>query len=243
MSVCPEVFGKTDDGLKIDRDKCRRCGKCAEGCLGEAIVLSARKMTVDEVFDEIYADRSYYKYSGGGVTFSGGECLKQHTFLKELLIKCREAQINTCVESCLNVSWDIIDEISDYVDSFFADIKLMDTMKHKEYTGVSNEMIFDNIRKLSRKHRDITFRIPLIPGVNDDDENLIDTVKFVQSLDERLDKRIELLRYNDLAEAKYESIQKEFTSFGTFQTYEEIEERVCLMNKAGDNVKTFYCKH
>lgn len=239
IEVCPKVFEKEGNNITVERNFCNTCGKCVNSCLGEALEMSVKKMNVEEVFREIYADISYYKYSEGGVTFSGGECLRQHSFLTALLKKCREANINTCVESCLDVSWEVLEGVAEYVDSFFVDIKHMDPIKHKKYTGVSNERILENIRRLSEKHSDIIFRIPLIPGVNDDNENLTETVKFVASLNNSLVKRIQLLKYNNFAKSKYESIDRRFVDFGTPQSPELMAERVDFMNKICAEVNVF----
>ena len=201
ISVCKDAISADASGIKIDREKCTSCGECSKVCLGEALSLSQSEMTTDEIFSEIIADISYYKYSGGGVTFSGGECLRQPDALKDILLSCKKEGINTCIETCLDISWKTVSEIAEYTDSFFVDIKLMDRNKHKEYTNVGNARIIENITKLFKKHSDITFRIPLIPGVNDDMANLEQTVKFVSLLEGNGERRIEVLRYNNLAES------------------------------------------
>lgn len=228
---CPEVFYAVCGNLRIERSKCDSCGICTQRCLGEALSLSQSKMTTAEVFEEIIKDKTYYKYSSGGVTFSGGECLMQPDFLKELLQMCSNENINTCVETCLNVSWKIVADISSHVNSFFVDIKHMDPAKHQEYTGVTNERILSNIKNLFQIHEDITFRVPLIPGVNDDINSLKQTAEFVSSLKGKSIKRIELLKYNNLAESKYKSIGQDFVSFGNPQTDTVIAEKTAYLSQ------------
>ena len=239
ISVCKDAISADASGIKIDREKCTSCGECSKVCLGEALSLSQSEMTTDEIFSEIIADISYYKYSGGGVTFSGGECLRQPDALKDILLSCKKEGINTCIETCLDISWKTVSEIAEYTDSFFVDIKLMDRNKHKEYTNVGNARIIENITKLFKEHSDITFRIPLIPGVNDDMANLEQTVNFVSLLEGNGERRIEVLRYNNLAESKYESIGKKFTSFGEVQSDSDMEKLKIYLNNICDNVKVY----
>lgn len=239
--VCPSVFGRSDGGLSVTGNACDACGRCTAECLGEALTLSMRELTLDEVFSEICDDKPFYRHSCGGVTFSGGECLLQHEFVAELLKKCRTEGINTCIETCLDVPWEIIDGILGYVDSFFVDIKHMDEDTHRKYTGVSNERILSNLRRLYGVHSDITLRIPLIPGVNDSTDNLSRTAQFAASLGGTRKKFIELLKYNNLAKSKYESLGEVFTSYGTPQSTAEMFRLCERLNRLYDNV-TFFCR-
>ena len=237
VKICREVFGMTAEGIVIDRTKCDGCGKCISHCLGDALAISQCKMTFEKIFEEIEKDKSYYKYSGGGVTFSGGECLMQPKMLKSLLKKCATEGINTCIESCFDVPYEVIEGIYQYVNSFFIDIKHMDPDIHRYYTGRGNGRILSNIRKIFQNHGDITFRIPLIPGVNDSMENLEKSVDFVASLKGKSEKRIEVLKYNDLAVPKYRSIGRNFVNFGKPQNDDELSHLKTHLNSLYENVK------
>lgn len=240
ISLCPAVFSPAEQGVAVNRDNCTLCGDCVETCQGESLQLSAREIFVQSVFEEVAADRVFYQYSGGGVTVTGGECFTQPAFLKELLGLCRQAGIHTCVETCLFVPFSTVAEVAPLVDHFFVDLKHMDSGEHERYTGQSNARILDNIRKLSAMEKEITFRIPLIPGVNDDLENLTATVRFVESLPGHQPKRLELLRYNNLAASKYESLGKPFHSFGMPQPVADIEVLAERLNNLCSEVQVFY---
>lgn len=238
LAVCPQVFSREDGRFTINATACTLCGHCTDICQGEALQLSARPYTPEEVFNEIAADKTFYAYSGGGVTFTGGECLMQHKFLKTLLQLCGEAKIHTCVESCLAVPFSVVEEVAPLVDHFFVDIKHTDPGKHLQFTGKSNKEILGNIQRLSTLGKAITFRLPLIPGVNDDTENLTRTVDFIHSLPGR--NALELLRYNNLARNKYDSIEKVFHNFGKPQDVQKMQALADALDASYDDVCVFY---
>ncbi len=161
-------------------------------------------MSVREVLVEIERDVPFYDQSGGGVTFSGGEPLTQRKFLAELLRKCKVRDIHTVVDTSGYAAWEVIDSIRSDVDLFLYDLKLMDDERHKKYTGVSNELILKNLWNLAESGEQIEIRIPLIPGVNDDAENLEQTSAFIAKLPNITN--IELMGYHDIAAAKYKSL-------------------------------------
>lgn len=234
--VCPDVFSENQPPR---RENCTLCGKCIAGCPADALQLSAQRVSAKAVFAEVEADKVYYRHSGGGVTFTGGECFVQKEFLKDLLIRCKDAGIHTCVESCLFVPFSAVAELSPLIDHFFVDIKLMDSEKHKIFTGQPNEKILDNIRKLRELDKDITFRLPLIPGVNDGWDNLCATAAFINDLPGRTEKKLELLRYNNLASGKYESLGIPFHSFGSPQPKEELTKLAHALDSLYDDVCVF----
>jgi len=130
-----------------------------------------RRWTVGEVIEAVARDRVFYEESGGGVTFSGGEPLMQPEFLLELLRRCRAEGIHTAVDTTGYAAWETLLEVSRYADLFLYDIKHMDDARHRQYTGVSNRPILDNLTKLVAVHPDVRLRMPVIPGVNDDAAN------------------------------------------------------------------------
>ncbi len=187
-----------------DRTNCDVCGACAEVCYHGAREVSGKEMTVREVLAEIERDVPFYDQSGGGVTFSGGEPLNQRKFLEELLRECKAREIHTVVDTSGYAAWEVIDGIRDDVDLFLYDLKLMDNVRHKKFTGVSNELILNNLQRLADNGKQIEIRIPLIPGVNGDAENLEQTAAFIAKLPNITG--VELMGYHDIAAAKYEAL-------------------------------------
>lgn len=185
---------------------CLHCGGCAEVCPSGAREVAGRKVTVKQVLEEIKRDRIFYDQSGGGVTFSGGEPLLQAAFLDRLLSLCKEQEIHTSVETSGYAKPGTLLGLSKNVDLFLYDLKLMDDEKHRRFTGVSNQLILDNLKKLSSCHRHIIIRVPIIPGVNDDDENMFQTGAFVSALPHP--GEIHLLPYHQAGAEKYKRLRK-----------------------------------
>jgi pyruvate formate lyase activating enzyme len=187
-----------------DRTKCDNCGICAEICYNGARELLGREMTVAQVMKEIERDVPFFDQSGGGVTFSGGEPLMQRKFLTEMLRACRAHDIHTVVDTSGFATWEVLDGIRGDVNLFLYDLKSMDDERHKQYTGVSNKLILENLEKLSAVGAKCAVRIPLIPGVNDDAENLHESGKFLARLTNIIS--VELMGYHEIARGKYEAL-------------------------------------
>jgi pyruvate formate lyase activating enzyme len=190
------------------RELCKRCGKCVNVCYAGATTWVGKVMTVEEVLEEIGRDNAFYKRSGGGVTFSGGEPMLQMGFLKELVKENKYRKIHTAVDTSGDVPWQSFEAILPFVDLFLYDIKLMDENKHKEFTGVSNKRILENLKQLSTNHTRIIIRTPVIPEVNDSVEEMEKIALFVEELNS-IDY-IELLTFHQLGSGKYESLGKEY---------------------------------
>ncbi len=205
-----EIVGRD---MIYHRENCTVCGKCADACPAGALSLCGKEMSVEDVMKEIRKDCHYYKESGGGVTLSGGECLLQAAFCAELLRQCRKEGIGTAVESALYVPFEHIEAVSPYVDIFFADVKLPDGKRHAEYTGKDNALILENLHRLTRMRNHVILRIPLIPGVNDSIEDMKAFGALIASFGEGISS-IELLKYNYLAESKYEIAGMSYHDFG-----------------------------
>jgi pyruvate formate lyase activating enzyme len=159
-------------------------------------------MTVDEIMPELEKDTVFYDQSGGGVTFSGGEPLMQPEFLLEILKACRRRQIHTAVDTSGYAPSDLFHSIYDLIDLFLFDLKLMDDEQHKKYTGVSNELILDNLIGLSSRGDKIALRLPMITGITDTAVNIESIMNFIEPLSGIRD--ISLLPYNRLANDKME---------------------------------------
>lgn len=188
-------------GALLERNKCIACGSCAEVCYAKARELVGRLMTVEEVIAQIDKDRIFYDESGGGVTFSGGEPLSQPEFLLELLKQCKKREYHTAVDTSGYGTAEAIRKISSYTDIFLFDLKLMDDDRHIRYTGVSNRLILENLKMLSRLGNKIYIRIPLIPGINDDDGNISAAAKVIQ--DTPGIEQVNILPYHNIAADKY----------------------------------------
>ena len=194
-------------------DNCILCGKCTFYCPADARKICGKKYTVDEVFAEIIKDKAYYDNSDGGVTFSGGECMLQIDFLAEILKKCKENGIHTAVDTAGHIPFESFKKILPYTDLFLYDIKIFDTQKHKQYVGVGNELILENLKKLFKANAKIWIRIPIIPDVND-------SIEEMQLIRDFLDKngkpeKIELLPYHAMGENKYSAIGENVCTFNT----------------------------
>ena len=190
---------------------CTLCGKCSFYCPIDARKVCGKEYTVDEVFDEIIKDKAFYENSSGGVTFSGGECMLQMDFLIEILKKCKENGIHTAVDTAGHIPFQSLEKILPYTDLFLYDIKMFDSQKHKKYTGVGNELILENLKKLFKSKAKIWIRIPIISDINDSVEEM---QKIKDFLDENgKPEKIELLPYHAMGENKYSAIGKEAQRF------------------------------
>jgi len=210
-------------------------GKCIEKCPALAREMIGEKLTTEEVIKEVEKDLVFYKESGGGVTFSGGEPLGQTEFLEELLNVCREKKIHTTVDTSGYISWEILNKISPKVDLFLYDLKLMDNERHKKYTGVSNEIILGNLEKLSSVHNNIFIRFPVIPGINDDYQNIKKTGEFLSSLKIA---QVNLLPYHYIGMDKYKRVGRTYKLVDIQSPSEEkLSEISAILKKFNLNVK------
>ena len=207
-NVCPVNAIKFKEGVieSIDRDTCTKCMKCYNSCPSEAIKSWGMRMTVDECMDIIRKDKGFYEKSGGGVTVSGGDPLVQSDFVVELFKACRRENIQTCIESTFHAKWEKIENILPYTDLIISDIKHMNSETHKKYTGVDNHLILENLQKLAEAGREMILRIPVIPNVNDDMENIKSTADFIIDNLKNTVRTLQLLSFMRLGEEKYKSL-------------------------------------
>ncbi|KXL52424.1 4-hydroxyphenylacetate decarboxylase activating enzyme [Anaerotignum neopropionicum] len=202
---------------KMDRhnDIFTACGKCVEVCTQKALDIACSEKSADDLVHKIERDALFFRYSGGGVTFSGGEPFLQHKFLRVLLDRFEELGVNSWVETCGYFNFEVVQDLIPKFDHIFLDIKHMDSEKHKEFTGHSNELILENAKKIYAAGVPMTIRIPTIVEVNLADENLEKTAQFIRN---NLPlATIELLPYHELGKAKYISlgIEDKFIKFTT----------------------------
>jgi pyruvate formate lyase activating enzyme len=210
VQVCPEDAIQIRDGsglpVQIDRSACDRCDSmdCAKACLSEALKISGRTYTVDELMRILVRDQGFWG-SQGGVTFGGGEPLFQAEFLLAVLARCRSNYMHTTVETCAHASTDVLMEVLRFTDAMFIDIKHMDSTAHRSGTGVGNGLILHNIEAVASAEWDgrVIVRVPIVPGYNDVVENLQATAAFLARL--KLGE-VNLLPFHRLGHSKYEQL-------------------------------------
>jgi len=204
IAACPTAALHKINGLPVlDRSCCTAtCTACSAVCPTQSLEVAGRRLDPPALLAEIEKEQIFYDQSGGGVTFSGGEPLSQLDFLTALLSLCRSRGIHTAVDTCGFVPPKAFAWVEKAVDLFLFDLKLMDNAKHKKYTGQSNSLILENLERLTANHQNIVVRIPLISGVNDDDNNICRTAEFLRSLRPPGVTRISLLPYHRLGRDK-----------------------------------------
>ena len=223
-----------NNDLKINVDKCTFCGECIVCCINGARQIAGKEYTVDEVMKEVLKDRVFYKNSKGGVTLSGGEPLIYAGFVEELLINLKKENIHTAVDTCGAVDFNVLERISRYSDLFLYDLKSTDNEKHILYTGVSNINIIDNLIKLSKIHNNINLRLPLIDGINTDEDNIIEIIKLIKNTNI---KKINLLPYHDIAMHKYEKLGRSYAKNMKRPEDEKLKRIKGIFEKEGYRVK------
>ena len=212
VKICPEHHRfDVQNGRHIyERKDCKVCEKCAKQCPTNALSVYGISKTVEEIAEEAYRDSMVFP-EFGGVTFSGGECLLQAQNVKKTAEILKQKGIHICIDTALNVAWDTIEEILPYTDLILVDIKAGTEETHRKYTGVTNRMIKENLKKLSQE-ADIWIRIPMVHHVNDTEEELNEMIEFISSLGDGV-KKIQLLKYHSLGKMKYQWIGKECVEF------------------------------
>ncbi len=249
VQACPtgarkmEVTGQSEDGnptfsYSIDLATCQRCGKCVDACLTQALYWCGVDQTVENVMTAIRRDKPFYKKSGGGITFSGGECLMQPDFVASVLEECRKEDVGTAVDTCGFVKWESIEKVLPYTDLFLYDIKHMDPEEHRRGTGVSNELILQNAVKIAEHGGRFHIRVPVIPGYNDSMSNIEAIRDFLIPIKDSVDL-IQVLPYHALGTVKWDRLNwtGEGTDFeSTAPTDESVEEICDVFRQAGFEV-------
>lgn len=174
VQACPNgAHTITENGKHLfDRTRCTKCGNCAKVCLVEALETVGETKTVDEVLSDVLSDRVFYETSNGGVTISGGEPTAQPAFTEAFLAACKKEGLHTCMETCAWCAPDVLLKIAPLVDLFLLDWKLTDDALHKQYTGVSNALIVENLARLCDVGARVILRCPLIPDINLTEDHL-----------------------------------------------------------------------
>ena len=221
ISNCPAQAIELRDGtLFTNSDKCTACGLCADECFNCAKEVSGLEYTISQVMDAVRRDRTFYGESGGGVTFSGGECLTMPDELTELLKQCRRTGIHTAVDTCGFCKTEDIAKTLPYTSLYLYDIKCVDSELHKRLTGADNELILKNLRFLKENGANIWLRLPLIEGVNCGETEIADLLALAEEI---RPGRVSLLPYHNIGNFKYEKLNRKVEEF-TAPTQERLDE-------------------
>ncbi len=199
--------GKCLEKCPHDLTSCELCGKCELYCPAEARRVCGKEYTADELLTEILADKLFYETSGGGATFSGGECMLYPDFLAELLQKCKAQGVHTAVDTAGHVPFAHFERVLPFADMFLYDVKSMDAEVHKAYTGVDNALILDNLGRLLERGARVWIRMPVVADVNDNEGEMHALAAFLEK--HGLPEKIELLPYHAMGESKARAIGRE----------------------------------
>ena len=240
-AVCPEgAITISDEGKSVtERDKCVVCGKCEAACLGNYRTVVGRDYTVDELVKICLQDLMFYEESGGGVTLSGGEVMAMDSgYIKELVRKLHREGVSVAIDTCGQAPFSNYEAILPYVDTWLYDIKVMDDDKHREYMGMGNALILDNLKQLAAAGAKIYIRIPVVKEVNGDTESMEAIIGFLKDNDIR-PLQVNLLPYHSTGSHKYGKLGMDYPGAElTVPADEEMQSFVRQWNDAGyGNVK------
>ena len=224
-----------EDGIVINRKKCSLCFDCAAVCPTGAMRMMGKCYSLEEVIEIVKKDEMFYKNSGGGLTLSGGELLRQSEFASALLEKAKELGIHTAIETSGYAQWDSFKQVLKNTDLVLMDIKHVNDEKHTLYTGVSNTLILGNFKKIQKLGKPLIVRIPVIPGFNTDEESIGEYIDFLTGCGIC---EVNLLAFHQLGESKYDMMGMDYSFRGIKPpTDEEMKAIAGRMQSKGINVK------
>lgn len=202
IDVCPsKAISMIQDHIRVHAEKCIGCRQCVLECPGKALKSEGEAKTVQEVLNVVLQDKDFYEESGGGITLSGGEFLSQPEFAAELLLASKENGLHTCCETTGFADPEIFNSVIEHLDSILFDMKHWNTAKHKEGTGVSNDLPQFNMKHAIHTGKEVLPRIPVIPGFND---SLEDAAGLADTLLEVGADKCQLLPFHQFGENKYD---------------------------------------
>jgi pyruvate formate lyase activating enzyme len=211
QGICPQdaISVGADRKIVVDMGACNDCLDCVEVCPSNALNVYGYEVTVDEALKRVEEDEIFYSRSGGGLTLSGGEPLFQPDFAIALLREARRRRIDTCIETCGNVAWPVLEEAAGYLNSIYYDIKCIDELEHQNGTGSSNKLVLENLVKLKQAFPDLPVKVrtPLIPGFNDKEEEIAKIVDFIKSMP---NTEYEILGYHRMGSPKYGYLGRDY---------------------------------
>lgn len=221
---CPEgAVSIENDTVITDIKKCTACGRCTDECYYNAREISGKAMDFDHIADIIERDVAFYSSSGGGVTFSGGECVLYPEMLTKLLKFCKSRRIHTAVDTSGFATFDVFEKIMPFTDLFLYDIKAYSSELHQQLTGVPNDIIWDNLEKLCKAGADVNLRLPVIEGCNAD---LADIEKTAEKCSSLGIKKVNILPYHDMGKYKYTKLGREYDGNSMSTPSEEKLEKI-----------------
>ena len=195
----------TESGCEIDREKCTNIEECMEVCAYEAYEKSGYEISVQDLYNKLIRDKIFFEQSGGGVTFSGGEAGLQYEFLSEIGTELQKDNIHTALDTAGLITWEKLEKAINSMNMVLFDIKAYDSRLHRKYTGAGNELILENIKKTADKNKELIIRMVIVPGMNDNIEDIKKRISFIKELGSAV-KQIDILKYHNLGEGKYKSL-------------------------------------
>ncbi len=207
----PEAVKVTPEGCEIDREKADY-DALVDVCPFDSYEKNGKEMDSEELVNVLLKDREFYETSGGGVTFSGGECLLQSDFVLECMRLLHREGIHVTIDTAGNVPWDKIEDTVKEADLILYDVKTFDSNMHKKCTGYGNELIFDNLRRINEIKTPVFVRMIIVPDYNDDIEDIKKRIDLVSSMDNV--KQIDFLKYHILGVGKYEKLGQKYELTG-----------------------------
>jgi pyruvate formate lyase activating enzyme len=209
QQILPSLNVNSIDGCshRFKREGCDLCLRCVNACMPQALKLYGSEYTAGELYKIAAGDVDFYKTSGGGITCSGGEPLMQADFASEFLKLCKDGGLHTAVDTSGYAPWQAFEKVIPYTDIFLYDIKHMNAAAHKRLTGKDNAIILENLEKLSSLGTPVEVRLPIIPGLNDGDENITQVADYLKSIHSLT--QVSVLPYHAYSDAKYASIGRE----------------------------------
>lgn len=245
IEVCPEnALTLTQAGIVTDSEKCTLCGLCAEACPTKAMEMSGKLYGANQLMEIIERERVHIDQSGGGVTFSGGEPLMFPIFLLDMLKASGEKGLHRAVDTCGFASTETLLKIAKHTDLFLYDLKMMDPVQHKKWTGLDNRLILKNLKILAEKGANINIRIPFIKNVNTNLEEITKIAEFIAGLKNKnrgletatpnKKMAVNILPYHNIASGKYKKLEMDYHSEELEEPTEfEIQQAIEIFNKFG----------
>ena len=222
VSVCTRGAAQSGEG-------CAGCGACADACVQGARELVGREYPLEELVRELEKDRMFYEQSGGGITLSGGEALAQDMdYIEELARRLHGKGYSVDFDTCGHVPYAHFQRALPYADAFLYDVKLLDPEEHRRWTGVDNRLILENLRRLSGDGGKINLRLPLIKGVNAEDEYIHQMIGFLKAENIHV-YRVNLLKYHETGSGKYGRLRRSYEKTGMSPPEDQWLERAADM--------------
>ncbi|MBO6150362.1 MAG: glycyl-radical enzyme activating protein [Clostridium sp.] len=227
---CPQQANSVVDGkLVFDRDKCTACGVCTDWCIKEAREIAGKEYTVDELVKEAKKDQIFYEQSGGGVTLSGGEVMAQNIdYIEQLCKRLHREGISVFIDTSGYTKYENLKRLIPFADVFLYDIKAIDSEEHKDYIGVDNALILENLVKLSNDGAGIYARLPIIGKVNATEEYINSVIRFLEDNHVKV-QQVNLLPYHDIGKGKYASLDRPYDEASMVKPDKELMEHFKAM--------------